>query len=193
MQVERYFPTMILKEEDVALAHFLSPVVDKYLSSGVSELHGIKGHRSSYHNGELNKALNEEPEILEFKKIVVSCGKEFLKYRGYNADLINFNPFVFVSQIHQGAFFHRHAHPNSVLSGVFYVESYPQNAGLIIHDPRPYKMFTELPVSEPMYENATEISFDVNTGLMFMWDSWMEHEVPQNQSELPRKTLVFNL
>jgi uncharacterized protein (TIGR02466 family) len=193
MDIHVYFPTFLAQHVDESLAQFVTPVVDRYLAMSDSELYGISGHRSTYHEGELNKALNAEPEIVEFKKVVLDMGKSFLDQRGFNSHAITFNPFVFVNQINKGAFFHRHAHPNSVLSGVMYVEAYSESAGLIIHDPRPYKVFRELPLREAKIDNATEMHLRVKTGLIYMWDAWIEHEVPQNHSTLPRKTLVFNL
>jgi uncharacterized protein (TIGR02466 family) len=193
MDIHTYFPTFLLQHIDIPLAQSMSPVVDRYLSMTTAEMYDIAGHKTTYQEGELNKALNSEPEIVEFIKVITDMGKSFLDYRGFNSDAIPFNPFVFVNQIDKGAFFHRHAHPNSVLSGVMYVEAYSESAGLIIHDPRPYKVFRELPLKNPNLMNATEINLRVKTGLIYMWDAWIEHEVPQNHSSLPRKTLVFNL
>jgi uncharacterized protein (TIGR02466 family) len=192
MPIEQYFPTSILKETNVSLITQLQPIVNRYLEQA-GTLHNINGHISTYHQTELNQALNSEPEVQEFLSLMVMYGKKFLENRGFNSDMINFHPQAFVNHITKGAFFHRHAHPNCVLSGVFYVDAHPSTSQIIFHDPRPYRMFIDRPVRRHTFDTAHEIMFDVESGMLLMWDSWIEHEVTQNHSDYPRTTIVFNL
>jgi hypothetical protein len=51
-------------------------------------------------------------------------------------------------------------------------------------------------VSLPKLENSTNwerVHFVPEEGLLLIWESWLDHEVPKNNSKNGRITMVFNL
>jgi uncharacterized protein (TIGR02466 family) len=88
-----------------------------------------------------------------------------------------------------------HIHPNSYISGVFYVRV-PENAGnLVFSDPR-----AGARVFEPDYHLMTPHNCGVHAhtpikGTMLLWPSWMPHGVEQSnvQEGEERIAIAFNV
>ncbi len=86
-----------------------------------------------------------------------------------------------------------HIHPHSVLSGTIYVTVPPGAAGLRLEDPRLPLMMAAPPrrsdAAEPM---RTFVTLSPSEGAIFLWESWLRHEVPANGARSPRISLSFN-
>ena len=86
-----------------------------------------------------------------------------------------------------------HIHPHSVLSGTVYVAVPPGSAGLRLEDPRLPMMMA----APPRLPNAPEglrtfVTLTPAAGTLFLWESWLRHEVPANGGKSPRISLSFN-
>lgn len=189
--INQLFPTAYMKVSLPQHVPSVLSVVDDYLIHS-HEMHGIQNHNTTYDTS-INEQILNDPRLNNFYEDVIKLANHFMNSRGYDLDRINFNPSFFVSEIKEGGFFHRHAHPNSILSGVFYADAEPDGASLILHDPRPTKHYVSLPVVHDTYWNEEERTIRSETGFLYIWDAWLEHEVTQHQSTKARKTLVFNL
>ena len=86
-----------------------------------------------------------------------------------------------------------HLHPLSVLSGTYYV-SVPKKASSIkFEDPRLSKFMAappKLPDSHP--RNQMFVTMEPKAGQVALWESWLRHEVPSNQSGEDRISISFN-
>jgi uncharacterized protein (TIGR02466 family) len=78
------------------------------------------------------------------------------------------------------------------LSGVFYLNVNEKSAPIVFYDPRPFRKFVSLPRGNETLASCEKIMIIPETGLMLIWESWLEHEVLKNYSD-NRTTLVFNL
>jgi uncharacterized protein (TIGR02466 family) len=78
-----------------------------------------------------------------------------------------------------------HLHPHSIISGTYYVSCPKGSVSLKLEDPR-----------MPYYMNAParNVFYEVNPkpGHFILFESWLRHEVPPNQSKQPRISLSFN-
>jgi uncharacterized protein (TIGR02466 family) len=86
-----------------------------------------------------------------------------------------------------------HIHPHSVLSGVVYVATPPGAGGLRLEDPRLPLMMAAPPrrvdAPEPL---KTFVTLAPAPGSVFVWESWLRHEVLPNTAKSPRISLSFN-
>lgn len=83
-----------------------------------------------------------------------------------------------------------HLHPHSVISGAYYVRAPKGSVSLKIEDPR-MGFYMNAPVRNS--ENAGLYhKIDAEAGTFILFESWLRHEVPPNQSETPRISLSFN-
>jgi uncharacterized protein (TIGR02466 family) len=86
-----------------------------------------------------------------------------------------------------------HNHPNSVLSGVYYLQA-PENSGVIsFADPRPAAQMLLPPITEYSLWTLPKISYKPQAGTMLLFPSWLLHGVEMNMSEELRISLSFNI
>ena len=85
-----------------------------------------------------------------------------------------------------------HAHPNSLLSGVWFVQS-PEGSGqLEFRDPR-VNGWLRLERVEPVPANSQTVNVSPTPGLMLMFPSWLGHMVGQNTGAGERVSVAFNV
>ena len=99
-----------------------------------------------------------------------------------------------VNLLDPGAGHSGHIHPNSILSGTFYLDL-PDGAGAIRYeDPRLPFMMNSPPLKtdiEP--ERKRFIYVQPTLGHALFWESWLRHEVMVNMADEPRMSISFNL
>lgn len=92
-----------------------------------------------------------------------------------------------------GQFHPKHKHPNSVISGVLFLDD--NEAGNLppIRFHRTLEMFPlEFQFDELNEFNATCRTFDPEEGMLILFPSLLEHDVEVNKSGQPRASLSFN-
>lgn len=85
-----------------------------------------------------------------------------------------------------------HIHPDSHLSGVYYVQI-PEGSGQIyFRDPRPQAKILMPPLQPDSELLANELSFPPQPGVVYMFPSWLEHGVKPGTTEQDRIGIAFN-
>lgn len=86
-----------------------------------------------------------------------------------------------------------HLHPNSVVSGTYYVTTPRGCAGLRFEDPRLSRFMAAPPVrAEARRENRRHITYPAEAGQVTLFESWLRHEVPPNPLKRERLSISFN-
>ncbi|MEK6805164.1 MAG: TIGR02466 family protein [Pseudomonadota bacterium] len=78
-----------------------------------------------------------------------------------------------------------HLHPQSVISGTYYVHTPRGCPGLKFEDPRLSRL-----MAAPV--RAAHISYPARAGEVILFESWLRHEVPANQASQERVSISFN-
>ena len=93
----------------------------------------------------------------------------------------------------EGGIHTSHIHPHSVISGTSYVAMPDGASALRLEDPRlPMMMAAPTRVKEAREELRPFIYIAPDPGDVLLWESWLRHEVPMNQSEEDRISISFN-
>ena len=79
-----------------------------------------------------------------------------------------------------------HLHPHSVVSGTFYVAVPPGSGALKLEDPR-LPMLMAAPPRE-----GTFVYAEPHAGDVFLWESWLRHEVMPHAGKGERVSVSFN-
>ena len=88
---------------------------------------------------------------------------------------------------------HKHEHPNSVVSGVFYFDSDIKNDKILFSHPIPYKQIQpQIDNKKFNLWNSNTWFFPVETGNLFMFPSSTTHQVETKQGNNTRVSLAFN-
>ena len=100
---------------------------------------------------------------------------------------------IWVNILPEGGSHSSHIHPHTVISGTFYLASPAGASAIQFEDPRLARMMaapTRLKAA-PL-DQRTHVTFAPSPGLLLLWESWLRHEVPTNQSEDYRLSISFN-
>jgi uncharacterized protein (TIGR02466 family) len=86
-----------------------------------------------------------------------------------------------------------HVHPHSVVSGTFYVTVPPGSGRLKLEDPRLPLMMAAPPRTGDAPETARSFVYaEPASGRLFLWESWLRHEVPAGNAKSERISISFN-
>ena len=100
---------------------------------------------------------------------------------------------LWVNLLKPGGTHSGHIHPHSVVSGTVYVTVPPGSGALKLEDPR-LPMMMAAPVRR---EDAPEplrpfVYAEPTPGAIFLWESWLRHEVMPNAGKGERISISFN-
>jgi uncharacterized protein (TIGR02466 family) len=86
-----------------------------------------------------------------------------------------------------------HIHPHSVISGTYYITVPKNAAALRFEDPRlAMMMAAPMRTSNAPQDLQPFVAMSPKAGQLFLWESWLRHEVPANQSKTDRLSVSFN-
>ena len=100
---------------------------------------------------------------------------------------------LWVNILKPGAAHSGHIHPHSVVSGTLYVAT-PQGAGALkLEDPRlPLMMAAPPKRTDAREEDQTFVYLSPEPGALYIWESWLRHEVTPNRAKRERISISFN-
>jgi uncharacterized protein (TIGR02466 family) len=100
---------------------------------------------------------------------------------------------LWVNVLKPGAAHSGHIHPHSVISGTVYVTTPPGASALKLEDPRLPLMMAAPPRAADASEDARAFVYlTPEPGTLFLWESWLRHEVPANRAKAERVSISFN-
>lgn len=140
----------------------------------------------------INHSVLELPELATLKKDLLSSLDEYFKTTVDPVDGVE----LYITQswfniTNNTQHHHEHAHPNSYISGVFYVSGEGEADKITFKNPRyPYLMEVE-PVNWNI-ANSKIWWIPATTGDVVMFPSTVEHFVPTPTSSKPRMSIAFN-
>lgn len=86
-----------------------------------------------------------------------------------------------------------HIHPNSLISGTFYVQVPEGSGALKLEDPRLPLMMAAPPRTADAPEGARPFVYlQPRPGTLFLWESWLRHEVSPSRARAERISISFN-
>jgi len=95
-----------------------------------------------------------------------------------------------VNMHERGSYNTAHVHQGALLSGTFYL-TVPEGSGkLVMRDPRPGVALS--PFRGPGVNSAQHVHLQPYAGLLVLFPNWLEHEVPQHESDEPRVAIAMN-
>jgi uncharacterized protein (TIGR02466 family) len=134
------------------------------------------------------------PSFAAFEEAMQSHVNAFGKAQGWNLNECELKmTHLWVNIMPKNTYHTLHLHPHSVVSGAYYVKTPADSVPLKIEDPR-----MAFYMNAPLRENRTLATENLyhqvaaKAGDFVLFESWVRHEVPPNQSQKPRISLSFN-
>ncbi len=99
-----------------------------------------------------------------------------------------------VAKSRPGESHHVHFHPNSIVSGVLYLQAEPNCGDIILHHKSSLRNNFDLSYDLNSYNifNSSTWRYAVATGQILIFPSWINHSVEENKSDSDRIILGFN-
>jgi uncharacterized protein (TIGR02466 family) len=132
----------------------------------------------------------EYPIFAELKKKINEHIKEYIQtvYPGSNINVYITQSWVNYTEHNQ--YHHKHSHPNSFISGVFYVNAIKNEDMIKFYKDLP--IIYEIPHNQPNNYNCPEVAILVETGDLVLFPSNFAHNVPPTTSKETRISISFN-
>jgi uncharacterized protein (TIGR02466 family) len=100
---------------------------------------------------------------------------------------------LWVNVLKRGGAHSGHIHPHSVVSGTLYVAVPPGSGALKLEDPRLAMMMAAPPRRPDSAEDLrTFVYAEPRAGSLFLWESWLRHEVVPGSWKGERISISFN-
>ena len=103
-----------------------------------------------------------------------------------------------INKIPETEWIQQHSHANSVISGVYYIQTTPQCSPIVFNKPFLYTNFVHQTVQITFDEkisnqyNTEHIGIQPEIGDLLLFPSWLEHTVRPQQPNVDRIGLAFN-
>ncbi|TPG22384.1 hypothetical protein EAH87_00760 [Sphingomonas koreensis] len=158
---------------------------------GWSEAHGYAGY-TSY--ASLNDLPLRDPRfgdlVRRLDKHVATFGKACAFDLGKKRLKLDS---LWINILEPGGAHSGHIHPHSVVSGTIYIAVPPGSGPLKLEDPRlPLMMAAPPRLPDSGDDHATFVYATPQPGAIFLWESWLRHEVPANAADEERISISFN-
>ena len=134
------------------------------------------------------------PFFEELKKLLDLHVKIFVEELDFDLEGRNLKlEDLWINILSEGGNHSAHIHPNSVISGTTYISMPSGSSAIKFEDPR-HSMMMAAP---SRIEDAKEylkpfIYVNPSVGDVLLWESWLRHEVPANNSSGERISISFN-
>jgi uncharacterized protein (TIGR02466 family) len=153
--------------------------------------HGYRGY-TSY--ASLNDLPVRDPNLAELVRRLDRHVADFAAECGFDLGRRRLRlDSLWVNVLKPGGTHSGHIHPHSVVSGTFYVAVPPGSGALKLEDPR-LAMMMAAPTRRPDAPEALRpfVYSDPAPGRLFLWESWLRHEVVAGAGRGERISISFN-
>jgi len=193
----RLFVTQLCEAEitDPALLDDLARSIRSLAQDDQAGRAWSKEHRYSGYTSyaSLNDLPRRDPAIAELAKLLTRHAIDFARDCGLDLARKPRLDSLWANLLKGGGHHSGHIHPNSMLSGTFYVEVPAGSGAIRFEDPRlPLMMSAPRRAEDAPEEMQSFVSIEPRPGLLLMWESWLRHEVLAGTGRGERLSISFN-
>lgn len=183
------FPTLVWKMQ---LAQDTYAPLNKKLKKKIFVLTRSNSNLSKKGKMQTDQTLHQLPEFEELNGIINQASGGFMEFLKLSYESFEITGcWANISPPGDG---HKpHNHPNNYLSGVYYLQTQSGADRISFDDPRPQTNIISPPTLEATDMNAGQIHINAREGLMILFPSWLQHQVPPNKSRQARISIAFNI
>ncbi|HEX3423534.1 MAG TPA: TIGR02466 family protein [Sphingomicrobium sp.] len=188
-----------LHEADLGTTDLLGDLAHSIRSLAEDDEAGRRWSRDHRYSGytsyaSLSDLPRRDPAFSELAKILTRHGAEFARECSFDLTHKLKIDSLWVNLLKGSGHHAGHIHPNSIISGTFYVEV-PSSPGQIrFEDPRlPLMMAAPARAKNAPEDLQSFVTVRPRPGLLLLWESWLRHEVLPGTGRGERLSVSFNL
>ena len=179
-----YFPSCVYRDEQPDWVGYTRQVVQKYYNQVAS-------------NGVVDQTAHmaNDPELKFLVDYLLLASDTILREQGYDMDKYElYVAGLWGQDVKCNGGTNVHVHKHSQICGWFFLETPEGGAYPVYHEPRMYKPMVELDLmpSAELTNASSYVHFDnIKPGTILMANSWMQHQLTQNNSQAQTKSVHF--
>jgi uncharacterized protein (TIGR02466 family) len=155
-----------------------------------SREHRYSGYTSYASLADLPK---RDPAFAGLAKLLTRHAAKFAQDCSFDLDRKPRLDSLWANLLKSGGHHGGHIHPNSLISGTFYVEAPTGSGAIRFEDPRLPLMMAAPPRAQDAPDALRPfVSVEPRPGLLLMWESWLRHEVLPGAGRGERLSISFN-
>ncbi|MEY4270133.1 MAG: hypothetical protein RLZZ58_1349 [Pseudomonadota bacterium] len=152
-----------------------------------------RGYRGYTSYASLNDLPQRDPAFADLKKRLDRHVRAFAAVCHFDLAKPLRLDSMWVNILKPGGAHSGHIHPHSVVSGTIYVDVPPGSGALRLEDPRlPMLMAAPLRTDDAPAADRPFFFAEPADGTVFLWESWLRHEVMPNAAKQDRISISFN-
>ncbi len=201
MPTRAWFPTLVYHEplQSRGLERFNSELADECRRIRAYDAAGRRWSEKHYPGGytsyaSLNRLHEFSSTFATLERRITAHVRRFAReldmdLRGRTVAMSDF----WVNIMPEHAAHGLHLHPNSFLSGTYYVVTPPGCPGLKFEDPRLSRFMAAPPkTAAARPSNRPHVTYPAKAGWVLLFESWLRHEVAANPVKAERISVSFN-
>jgi uncharacterized protein (TIGR02466 family) len=199
---ELYFPTPIYYADLPAAAALNEAVRPRLYAWKAEDPAGIvRSNVAALGAWHSQLDMHRRPEYAPLVAEILAAARRMAQDLGYDPayELVFDNMWANINPRH--AYNRGHVHPNSLWSGVYYVQAPARSGRLVFADPRPQAQVAAAAFTRGVQhppEVWSEVYFEAIAGRLILFPAWLVHEVEPNLAEeegpaADRVSVSFNL
>ena len=191
------FPTPLFYTVEKELSQEILPVAVDYLNSLGSNYLNQENYVSTYNVNTAGLKQQTDNRLDKLSSFLKTTARKYFEDHCIDSSKWKLEPYYLFNRIKSGGAHPIHSHPESVLSGCFYLKVPENSSPIVFNDPRDYWKFIEYPPifgsGRERYSLLPEYVINPTEGMLLMWPSWLEHQVPTSTVSDERIVVAFNL
>lgn len=156
-----------------------------------SKEHDYQGY-TSY--ASLNDLPLRDPAFADLRRLLDRHVKQFASDCGFDPSLRKLKlDSIWVNILKPGGHHSAHIHPRSAVSGTLYLAIPPGAGSLRLEDPRLTQLMSA-PRRDPASHRGLQsfVTLVPEVGTLYLWESWLRHEVLPHRGKGERISISFN-
>jgi len=195
MQYIDMFPTPVYASVELDLRNKILPVAEDYVNLHGRPYRDQPNYISTYNVDAAGVKQKFDDRLEPLTDYIKSAAKKY--FEDISIEPVKFSLYYLFNKITHGGEHALHSHPQSILSGVFYLKIPESAPPIIFNDPRDHYKYIQYPVKfgnpREMYKLLPEYVINPTEGMILMWPSWLEHQVPASKCSEERIAVAFNV
>lgn len=193
------FPTLIYESQDSSAKRLNQQLLKEIEDIQTLDQAAKEWSKENYRNGFTsygsgNRLHHFSPTFGRLEERIDLHVKKYVKALGYNlgGKKLVMNT-CWVNVMNQHTHHSLHLHPQSVISGTYYVQVPKGASGLKFEDPR-LASFMGSPPRKESVKKEMQYFYEITpaVGSLVLFESWLRHEVPMHMQKIPRISISFN-
>jgi uncharacterized protein (TIGR02466 family) len=184
MDAFAYFPSIVYRDERPEWVDYTKQVVQRYYDAAPQGGDILQTHQ-----------MASDPDLKFLVDYILASSVDILRSQGYDVDKYEFSVSALWGQdVKCNGGTNVHVHKNSQICGWFFLETPEGGSYPVYYDPRIQKQMIELDFAQSKeVTNATaSVHFNnLKPGTVLMANSWLQHQLTQNVSQVETKSMHF--